>query len=70
MLRNGNVRMSTITRFSQIQFKGFCRFINWGLAEEFHKFLKIEDRDQEIEFQLFVERYQLVEPLIKERDAV
>ena len=26
--------------------------------------------DQEIEFQLFVETYQLVEPLIKERDAV
>ncbi|KAJ6811686.1 RNA polymerase beta subunit [Iris pallida] len=70
MLRNGNERMSTIPRFSQIQFKGFCRFINRVLAEEFHKFLKIEDRDQEMEFQLFVERYQLVEPLIKERDAV
>ena len=62
--------MSTIPGFSQIQFEGFCRFINQGLVEEFHKFPKIEDTDQEIEFQLFVERYQLVEPLIKERDAV
>ncbi|KAL3648386.1 hypothetical protein CASFOL_007810 [Castilleja foliolosa] len=33
-------------------------------------FPKIEDTDHEIEFQLFVERYQLVEPLIKERNAV
>nr|QOC72082.1 RNA polymerase beta subunit [Allium oschaninii]WOK80958.1 RNA polymerase beta subunit [Allium oschaninii] len=70
MLRNGNEGMSTIPGFSQIQFEGFCRFINQGLTEEFHKFPKIEDRDQEMEFQLFVERYQLVEPLIKERDAV
>ncbi|KAL3648471.1 hypothetical protein CASFOL_007895 [Castilleja foliolosa] len=29
-----------------------------------------ERHDHEIEFQLFVERYQLVEPLIKERNAV
>nr|AGE93448.1 RNA polymerase beta subunit [Xiphidium caeruleum] len=71
MLRNdGNEGMSTIPEFSQIQFEGFCRFINEGLTEEFHKFPKIEDTDQEIEFQLFVERYQLVEPLINERDAV
>nr|AIY56222.1 RNA polymerase beta subunit [Neuwiedia zollingeri var. singapureana] len=70
MLQNGNEGMSTIPGFSQIQFEGFCRFINQGLAEEFHKFPKIEDRDQEIEFQLFVETYQLVQPLIKERDAV
>nr|YP_010528715.1 RNA polymerase beta subunit [Thecopus maingayi]UXW65837.1 RNA polymerase beta subunit [Thecopus maingayi] len=70
MLQNGNEGMSTIPGFSQIQFEGFCRFINQGLTEEFHKFQKIEDRDQEIEFQLFVETYQLVEPLIKERDAV
>nr|YP_010262650.1 RNA polymerase beta subunit [Cymbidium aestivum]UIX52088.1 RNA polymerase beta subunit [Cymbidium aestivum] len=70
MLQNGNEGMSTIPGFSQIQFEGFCRFINKGLTEEFHKFQKIEDRDQEIEFQLFVETYQLVEPLIKERDAV
>ena len=47
-----------------------CRFIEQGLTEELYKFPKIEDTDQEIEFQLFVETYQLVEPLIKERDAV
>nr|QYK18456.1 RNA polymerase beta subunit [Dryadella lilliputiana] len=70
MFQNGNEGMSTIPGFSQIQFEGFCRFINQGLTEEFHKFQKIEDRDQEIEFQLFAETYQLVEPLIKERDAV
>nr|QYK18804.1 RNA polymerase beta subunit [Pabstiella mirabilis] len=70
MFQNGNEGMSTIPGFSQIQFEGFCRFINQGLMEEFHKFQKIEDRDQEIEFQLFAETYQLVEPLIKERDAV
>nr|QXO04623.1 RNA polymerase beta subunit [Hetaeria oblongifolia] len=70
MLQNGNEGMSTIPGFSQIQFEGFCRFINRGLTEEFQKFQKIEDRDQEIEFQLFVETYKLVEPLIKERDAV
>nr|YP_010403477.1 RNA polymerase beta subunit [Liparis rostrata]QJS35463.1 RNA polymerase beta subunit [Liparis japonica]QUS63154.1 RNA polymerase beta subunit [Liparis kumokiri]UQW83168.1 RNA polymerase beta subunit [Liparis rostrata] len=70
MLQNGNEGMSTIPGFSQIQFEGFCRFINQGLTEEFQKFQKIEDRDQEIEFQLFAETYQLVEPLIKERDAV
>nr|YP_010716741.1 RNA polymerase beta subunit [Zingiber neotruncatum]WDQ40637.1 RNA polymerase beta subunit [Zingiber neotruncatum] len=67
---DGNEGMSTIPGFSQIQFEGFCRFINEGLAEEFHKFPKIEDTDQEIEFKLFVERYQLVEPLINERNAV
>ncbi|KAL3648510.1 60S ribosomal protein L14 [Castilleja foliolosa] len=54
----------------EIQFEGFCRFIDQGLTEELSKFPKIEDTDQEIEFQLFVERYQLVEPLIKERNAV
>nr|QXO03075.1 RNA polymerase beta subunit [Cystorchis variegata] len=70
MLQKGNEGMSTIPGFSQIQFEGFCRFINRGLTEEFQKFQKIEDRDQEIEFQLFVETYKLVEPLIKERDAV
>nr|YP_009688950.1 DNA-directed RNA polymerase beta subunit [Paris japonica]QEL51581.1 DNA-directed RNA polymerase beta subunit [Paris japonica] len=70
MLRNRNEGMSTIPGFSQIQFEGFCRFINQGLTEELDKFPKIEDTDQEIEFQLFAERYQLVEPLIKERDAM
>ncbi|KAJ6812769.1 RNA polymerase beta subunit [Iris pallida] len=43
MLRNGNEGMSTILGFSQIQFEGFCRFINRGLANfiNFQK-LKIE----------------------------
>nr|QUB01744.1 RNA polymerase beta subunit [Callisia repens] len=71
MLRNdGNEGMSTIPGFSKIQFEGFCRFIDKGLGEEFQKFPKIEDTDQEIEFNLFVERYQLVEPAINEKDAV
>nr|UDZ61124.1 RNA polymerase beta subunit [Limnophyton angolense] len=70
MLRDGNEAMYTIPGFSQIQFEGFFRFINQGLAEEFHKFPKIEDTDHEIEFQLFGETYHLVEPLRKERDAV
>nr|YP_009729894.1 RpoB [Caldesia parnassifolia]QHW08230.1 RpoB [Caldesia parnassifolia]UDZ61118.1 RNA polymerase beta subunit [Caldesia parnassifolia]UDZ61119.1 RNA polymerase beta subunit [Caldesia parnassifolia]UDZ61120.1 RNA polymerase beta subunit [Caldesia parnassifolia]UDZ61121.1 RNA polymerase beta subunit [Caldesia parnassifolia] len=70
MLRDGNAEMYTIPGFSQIQFEGFLRFINQGLAEEFQKFPKIEDTDHEIEFQLFGETYQLVEPLIKERDAL
>nr|YP_010544698.1 RNA polymerase beta subunit [Plantago lanceolata]QWL17287.1 RNA polymerase beta subunit [Plantago lanceolata]UYG22681.1 RNA polymerase beta subunit [Plantago lanceolata] len=62
--------MSTIPGFNQIQFEGFCRFIDQGLTEELSKFPKMEDTDQEIEFHLFGERYQLVEPLIKERNAV
>nr|YP_009532141.1 RNA polymerase beta subunit [Lamprocapnos spectabilis]AYA29251.1 RNA polymerase beta subunit [Lamprocapnos spectabilis] len=70
MLRDGNEGISTIPGFSQIQFEGFCRFIDQGLVEELYKFPKIEDTDQETEFQFFVETYQLVEPLIKERDAV
>nr|YP_009572935.1 RNA polymerase beta subunit [Plantago ovata]QBE89806.1 RNA polymerase beta subunit [Plantago ovata] len=64
------MKMSTIPGFNQIQFEGFCRFIDQGLIEELSKFPKMEDTDQEIEFHLFGERYQLVEPLIKERNAV
>ncbi|XWS63658.1 hypothetical protein CRYUN_Cryun06bG0120000 [Craigia yunnanensis] len=41
-----------------------------SLTEEFYKFSKIEDTNQEIEFQLFVETYQSVKLLIKEREAV
>nr|AVM83519.1 RNA polymerase beta subunit [Adenocalymma dusenii] len=70
MLGDANEAMSTIPGFNQIQFEGFCRFIDQGLTEELYKFPKMEDRDHEIEFQLFVERYQLLEPLIKERNAV
>nr|YP_010214337.1 RNA polymerase beta subunit [Loranthus kaoi]YP_010214532.1 RNA polymerase beta subunit [Loranthus odoratus]UBN07867.1 RNA polymerase beta subunit [Loranthus delavayi]UBN08192.1 RNA polymerase beta subunit [Loranthus kaoi]UBN08387.1 RNA polymerase beta subunit [Loranthus odoratus] len=70
MLWDGNEGMYTIPGLNQIQFEGFCRFIDRGLMEKLYKFPKIKDADQEIEFQLFVETYQLVEPLIKERDAV
>nr|YP_010273197.1 RNA polymerase beta subunit [Parnassia chinensis]YP_010320017.1 RNA polymerase beta subunit [Parnassia venusta]UJJ82711.1 RNA polymerase beta subunit [Parnassia venusta]UJJ83239.1 RNA polymerase beta subunit [Parnassia chinensis] len=70
MFRDENKGTSTIPGFNQIQFEGFCRFIDHGLTEEFSKFPKMEDTEQEIEFQLFVETYQLVEPSIKERDAV
>nr|WMW14573.1 RNA polymerase beta subunit [Tripterygium hypoglaucum] len=70
MLGDGNEGTFTIPGFNQIQFEGFCRFIDHGLTEELYKFPKIEDTEQEIEFQLFAETYQLVEPLIKERDAV
>nr|WRH31664.1 RNA polymerase beta subunit [Pereskia aculeata] len=70
MLRDENEGMSTIPGFNQIQFEGFCRFIDQSLTEELDKFPKMEDPDQEIEFQLFVETYQLAEPLIKEEDAV
>nr|YP_010954144.1 RNA polymerase beta subunit [Hydrobryum floribundum]WMV01539.1 RNA polymerase beta subunit [Hydrobryum floribundum]WMV01616.1 RNA polymerase beta subunit [Hydrobryum floribundum] len=70
MLVDRNEGMSTIPGFNQIQFEGFCRFIDQGLKEELSKFPKIEDSDQEMEFQLFVEKHKLVEPLIKERDAV
>nr|AIX11051.1 RNA polymerase beta subunit [Najas gracillima] len=70
MLFDGNEEMFTIPGLSQIQLEGFSRFINQGLTEEFHQFPKIEYRDHEIEFQLFLERYQLVKPLINERDAV
>ncbi|KAF2930020.1 hypothetical protein DAI22_05g100000 [Oryza sativa Japonica Group] len=70
MLRNGNEGMSTIPGFSQIQFEGSCRFINQGLAEELEKFPTIKDPDHEISFQLFAKGYQLLEPSIKERDAV
>jgi len=70
MLRNGNEGMSTIPGFSQIQFEGFCRFINQALAEELDKFPTIKDPDHEIAFQLFAKGYQLLEPSIKERNAV
>nr|YP_009141419.1 RNA polymerase beta subunit [Lathyrus odoratus]AIL55945.1 RNA polymerase beta subunit [Lathyrus odoratus] len=70
MLGVGNEGMSTLPGLNQIQFEGFCRFIDRGLTEELLKFPKIEDTDQEMEFQLFVETFQLVEPSIKEKDAV
>nr|YP_010392177.1 RNA polymerase beta subunit [Wahlenbergia marginata]UPX07786.1 RNA polymerase beta subunit [Wahlenbergia marginata] len=70
MLRDQNEGMFTIPGFNQIQFEGFCRFIDQGLTEQLSNFPKIEDPDQTMEFQLFQETYQLLEPLLKERDAV
>nr|YP_010579942.1 RNA polymerase beta subunit [Hypericum monogynum]UZS76734.1 RNA polymerase beta subunit [Hypericum monogynum] len=70
MMLDRNEGMSTIPGFNEIQFEGFCRFIDQGLREELYKFPIIEDTDQGIEFHLFVENYQLVEPLINERNAV
>ncbi|KAL7144128.1 hypothetical protein ABFS83_08G237800 [Erythranthe nasuta] len=70
MFGDPNEAMSTISGFNQIQFEEFCRFIDQDLTEELYKLPKIEDTDYEIEFQLFVERYQLVEPVIKERNVV
>ncbi|TYH84322.1 hypothetical protein ES332_D02G190200v1 [Gossypium tomentosum] len=66
--KNGEI--PSIPGLNQIQFEGFCGFMDQGLTEELYKFKKIEDTEQEIEFQLFVETYQFVEPLIKERDEV
>lgn len=59
-----------LPEFGKIQFEGFHRFINQGLSEELSHFPIIEDIDQEFEFQIFGEQYQLAEPLLKERDAV
>ncbi|KAG6540767.1 hypothetical protein Mapa_017906 [Marchantia paleacea] len=59
-----------LPEFGKIQFEGFNRFINQGLSEELSNFPIIEDIDQEFEFQIFGEQYQLAEPLLKERDAV
>jgi DNA-directed RNA polymerase subunit beta len=38
------------------------------LAEELEKFPTIKDPNHEIAFQLFVEGYQLLEPLIKRKE--
>lgn len=44
--------------------------VHWlGLDTRTFKFPIIENTNQEIEFQLFVETYQLVEPFIIEKDA-
>nr|UPM51619.1 RNA polymerase beta subunit [Takakia lepidozioides] len=64
------MEMFVLPEFGEIQFEGFHRFIHKGLIEEPNDFPKIEDTDQEFEFRLFGEQYQLAEPLIEERDAV
>nr|AER45540.1 rpoB [Agathis australis] len=60
----------TIPEFGKIQFEGFCRFIDQGLIEELHKFPKIENPDEKMEFSLSGNRYQFKQPPLKERDAV
>jgi DNA-directed RNA polymerase subunit beta len=68
MLCDGNEEMSTIPGFSQIQLEGFVRFMNQGLREELSQFPKV--KDYKMTWKFFGETYQLVEPLIEERDAV
>jgi hypothetical protein len=62
------MKMFILLEFGKIQFKRFHHFIKKGLIEEFNNFLKIEYLDQEFEFELFGEEYQL-EPIMKEREA-
>nr|AND47941.1 beta subunit of RNA polymerase [Sphagnum aongstroemii] len=64
------MEMSVLPEFGKIQFEGFHRFIHKGLIEELHNFPKIEDPDQEFEFQLFGGEYRLAEPIMKEREAI
>nr|YP_009339050.1 RNA polymerase beta subunit [Pelargonium quinquelobatum]API85007.1 RNA polymerase beta subunit [Pelargonium quinquelobatum]ARU80445.1 RpoB [Pelargonium quinquelobatum] len=75
MLGDRNEGMATIPALNQIQFEGFCRFLDQGLIEELSQFPKGDSfleyfRDEEIDFQLFSKTYHLVKPLIKERDAI
>nr|AND48512.1 beta subunit of RNA polymerase [Flatbergium sericeum] len=64
------MEMFVLPEFGKIQFEGFHRFIHKGLIEELNDFPKIEDTDQEFEFQLFGGEYRLAEPIIKEREAI
>ena len=59
-----------LPEFGKIQFEGFNRFISWGLIEELTNFPKIEDIEQEFEFQIFGNEYVSTEPISEERDAV
>nr|YP_009667711.1 RNA polymerase beta subunit [Schistochila macrodonta]QCW58487.1 RNA polymerase beta subunit [Schistochila macrodonta] len=59
-----------LPEFGRIQFEGFNRFLNKTLIDELTKFPIIEDVDQELEFKMFGEQYQLTEPFSNERDAV
>nr|AEQ37105.1 RNA polymerase beta subunit [Ginkgo biloba] len=70
MLLDENKGTSTIPGFGQIQFEGFCRFIDQGLIEELSNFPEIEYTDQEIESRLSGKKYKSAEPLIEERNAV
>jgi len=62
--------MFVLLEFGKIQFEGFHCFIQKGLIEEFNDFPKIEDLNQEFEFELFGEEYRLVEPIMNERKAI
>nr|BBF90919.1 RNA polymerase beta chain [Lepidothamnus intermedius] len=70
MRLDGNKGTFTIPEFGKIQFEGFCRFMDQGLIEELHKFPKIENPEETIEFSLSGNRYELEQPTVKERDAV
>jgi DNA-directed RNA polymerase subunit beta len=63
------MEMFILLEFGNIQFERFHCFIKKGLIEEFNDFPKIEDLDQEFEFELFGEEYRLVEPKMKKREA-
>ncbi|KAL3648369.1 hypothetical protein CASFOL_007793 [Castilleja foliolosa] len=58
--------MSTIPGFNQIQFEGFCRFIDQGLTEELSKFPKIEDSNME-KTKLFQAPTEPEAPLLSKR---
>ena len=47
-----------------------ARYIGQGLMITLSHANRLQDTNQEIEFQLFAETYQLLEPLINEKDAV
>ncbi|PTQ44663.1 hypothetical protein MARPO_0019s0087, partial [Marchantia polymorpha] len=53
----------TLLEFGKIQFEEFNCFINQGLSEELSNFPVTEDIDQEFEFQIFGEQYQLAETI-------
>nr|YP_009379777.1 RNA polymerase beta chain [Callitris rhomboidea]BAX56304.1 RNA polymerase beta chain [Callitris rhomboidea] len=63
-------RIFTIPQFGKIQLEGFFRFIEKGLIEEINNFSKIESLDKQIQMILFGNKYKLLEPFLKERDAV
>nr|YP_010881240.1 RNA polymerase beta subunit [Fossombronia foveolata]WIA67193.1 RNA polymerase beta subunit [Fossombronia foveolata] len=59
-----------LPEFGRIQFEGFNRFTTQNLIEELTNSPEIEDTDEGFEFRIFGEQYRLVEPFLKERDAV
>nr|YP_009862941.1 RNA polymerase beta subunit [Anthoceros punctatus]YP_009863031.1 RNA polymerase beta subunit [Anthoceros agrestis]QKD76397.1 RNA polymerase beta subunit [Anthoceros punctatus]QKD76487.1 RNA polymerase beta subunit [Anthoceros agrestis] len=70
MILRKKIELFVLPEFTEIQFEGFHRFIKYGLVKELNDFPKIEDTDQEFEFQLFSRQYQLAEPPIEEREAI